>query len=262
MPPCVRVSALYTVQDPTPRSQFHHVCDITPTIYEAVGITPPEHVEGAAQIPLDGVSMVYTWNNVSATGRKDSQYFEVMGSRGVYKDGWFASVFGPRIPWADPNETRMKQWNPDTDVWELYDLTKDYTQAHDLAKQMPEQVEKMKQIFMVEATRNKVLPVGAGLWTIYYHPEQGPRSHLKEWYLYEGMTRIAESNAPIFHSGFSSVATLDVEVPKNGSGVLYCVGGTAGGFSVYMDQGYLYAEYMATLLYRYVTKSSAPLMPG
>ncbi|OLQ12105.1 putative sulfatase PB10D8.02c [Symbiodinium microadriaticum] len=248
--------------DPIPRSQFHHVCDVVPTIYEAIGIKAPEHVEGATQMPLDGVSMVYTWNNASAVGRKDTQYFEVMGSRGVYKDGWFASVFGPRIPWTGTNATRLKEWNPDTDVWELYDLTKDYSQARDLAKEMPEQVNKMKGIFLVEAQKNKVLPVGAGLWTIAYHPEQGPKSPLTEWFLYEGMTRIAESNAPLFRTGFSSIATLDVEVAKNASGVLYCVGGTAGGFSVYMDQGYLYAEYMATLLYRYITKSSAPLKEG
>jgi len=247
--------------DSTPRSQFHHVCDIVPTIYEAIGINVPEHVEGTAQMPLDGVSMMYTWNNASAVGQKSTQYFEVMGSRGVYKDGWFASVFGPRIPWHQ-NATRLKEWNPDTDVWELYDLTKDYSQAHDLAKQMPDKVEKMKDIFLVEATKNKVLPVGAGLWTIAYHPEDGPRSPLTEWYLYEGMTRIAESNAPLFRTGKNSIASVDVEVPKNASGVLYCVGGTSGGFSVYMDQGYLYAEYMATLLYRYVAKSSAPLTPG
>eukprot|EP00913_Durusdinium_trenchii_P008041 g7540.t1 len=180
----------------------------------------------------------------------------------VYKDGWFASVFGPRIPWAEANETRMREWNPDTDVWELYDLTRDFSQAEDLAKEMPDQVAKMKQIFLMEATANKVLPIGAGLYTIYYHPEEGPHSPLTEWKLYEGLTRIAESNAPGFHSGQNSLATIDVEISANASGVLYCVGGTAGGFSVYMDNGYLYAEYMSTLLYRYIAKSTTPLQPG
>jgi len=248
--------------DKVPRSQFHHVCDIVPTIYDAVGIQAPGHVEGAAQDPIEGVSMAYTWNNATAKDRKNVQYFEVMGSRGVYKDGWFANVFGPRIPWTDPNETRMKIWDPDTDVWELYDLTKDYSQAHDLAKDMPDRLEKMKQIFLLEAAEHKVLPIGAGLWTVYYHPEQGPKSPLTEWTLHEGMTRIAESTAPMFHSGLSSVATLDVNVPANATGVLYCVGGTAGGFSVYMDNGFLYAEYMSTLLYRYIAKSAAPLRLG
>ena len=248
--------------DKTPRSQFHHVCDIAPTVYEAVGIKFPNHVEGTKQIPLDGVSMMYTWNNVTASDRRSAQYFEVMGSRGIYKDGFFASVFGPRIPWTDPNETRMKEWNPDTDVWELYDLTKDYSQAKDLSKEMPDKLEKMKQIFLLEASENLVLPIGAGLWTIYYHPEQGAKSPLKEWNLFEGMTRIAESNAPSFHSGQNSLSTIDVDLAANANGVLFCVGGTGGGFSVFMINGYLYAEYMATVLYRYVAKSSAPLTAG
>jgi len=248
--------------DTKPRSQFHHVCDIAPTVYEAIGIKFPDHVEGVQQIPLDGVSMVYTWNNATAKERKASQYFEVMGSRGIYKDGWFASVLGPRIPWAATNETRMKEWNPDTDVWELYDLTKDFSQSRDLAKEMPDKVAKMKEIFTMEATNNKVLPIGAGLWTIYYHPEEGARSPLTEWTLFEGMTRIAESNAPGFHSKQNSLATIDVEIPSNATGVVYCVGGTAAGFSVYFDKGYLYAEYMATLLYRYIAKSQAPVAAG
>eukprot|EP00438_Fugacium_kawagutii_P019253 Skav234701 [mRNA] locus=scaffold3643:220498:222204:- [translate_table: standard] len=248
--------------DTTPRSQFHHVCDIAPTIYEAIGIKYPQHVDGFAQMPLDGVSMVYTWNNATAKGQKSSQYFEVMGSRGIYKDGWFASVLGPRIPWAANNETRMKEWNPDTDIWELYDLSQDFSQAKDLAQEMPAKVAKMKEIFTVEATKNKVLPVGAGLYTVYYHPEEGPRSPLTEWTLYEGMTRIAESNAPGYHSGQSSLSTIDVDVPSNASGVLFAVGGTAAGVSVYFDGGYLYAEYMSTLLYRYIAKSQAPVAAG
>ncbi|CAJ1406282.1 unnamed protein product [Effrenium voratum] len=249
--------------DPTPRSQFHHVADIAPTIYEAIGVKAPGHMDGVAQQKLDGVSMVYTFNNATAEDKKSAQYFEVMGSRGIYKDGWFASVFGPRIPWTDPNETRMAQWDPDTDVWELYDLTKDYSQAHDLSKEMPEKMEKMKQIFLLEASENKVLPVGAGLYTVYYHPEEAPKSPLTHFELYQGMTRIAEANAPSFHSGVSSLSTVDLEVPDSeASGVLFCVGGTGGGFSVYLDGGYLYAEYMSTLLFRYIARSESPLAPG
>mmetsp|Transcript_122067 Transcript_122067/g.379995 ORF Transcript_122067/g.379995 Transcript_122067/m.379995 type:complete len:805 (+) Transcript_122067:82-2496(+) len=247
--------------DKVPRSQFHHVNDIAPTIYEAVGIQPPGVVEGVAQQPLDGVSMVYTFNNASAEGRKSSQYFEVMGSRGVYKDGWFAGTLGPRIPWAQ-NATRLDVWDPDTDVWELYDLSADFSQARDLAQKLPGKVEEMKRQFLVEAAENLVLPVGAGLYTIYYHPEEAPRSTLQEWNLFQGQSRIAESNAPLYRGGFSSLATLNTEVPVNASGVLYAVGGTSGGFSVYMDGGYLHAEYTATLLYRYRAKSATPIAPG
>jgi len=247
--------------DTTPRSQFHHVNDIVPTIYEAVGIEPPAMVDGVTQDVFDGVSMVYTWNNASAEGRKNSQYFEVMGSRGIYKDGWFAGTFGPRVPWA-PNATRMNIWDPNTDVWELYDLSKDYTQAHDLAQQMPEKVLEMKAAFLLDAKQNQVLPIGAGLYTIQYHPEEAPHSTLTEWNLFQGQTRLAESTAPLYRSGFNSLATIETDMPSNASGVLYCVCGGAGGFSVFMDGGYLHAEYMSTQLYRYKAKSADPVAPG
>jgi len=247
--------------DTTPRSQFHHVNDIVPTIYEAVGVEPPAMVDGVTQDDLDGVSMVYTWNNASAEGRKTSQYFEVMGSRGIYKDGWFAGTFGPRVPWA-PNATRVNLWDPNTDVWELYDLSKDYTQAHDLAQQMPEKVLEMKAAFLLDAKQNQVLPIGAGLYTIQYHPEEAPHSTLTEWNLFQGQTRLAESTAPLYRSGFNSLATIETDMPSNASGVLYCVCGGAGGFSVFMDGGYLHAEYMSTQLYRYKAKSADPVAPG
>eukprot|EP00929_Paragymnodinium_shiwhaense_P029893 TRINITY_DN17045_c0_g1_i2.p1 TRINITY_DN17045_c0_g1~~TRINITY_DN17045_c0_g1_i2.p1 ORF type:complete len:794 (+),score=165.15 TRINITY_DN17045_c0_g1_i2:104-2485(+) len=230
--------------DRTPRSQFHHVCDIAPTIYEAVGISPPGKVEGVEQISLDGVSMVYTFNNASAKEAKDAQYFEVMGSRGVYKDGWFAGTFGPRTPW-EHDDSQIKHWDPNTDVWELYDLTKDYSQSEDLAKQMPGKVEEMKNIFLVEAAINKL-----------------PASPLTEFNLFPGQDRIAEANAPRFRSGLSSLSTLTVDVPENASGVLFCVGGTSGGFTVFMDAGHLYAEYKSTVLYRYQAKSEQPLQAG
>jgi len=247
--------------DKQPRSQFHHLCDIVPTIYEAVGIKAPSIVDGVAQDPVQGVSMVYTFANASAAERKPVQYFENMGSRGVYKDGWFAGTLGPRIPWA-PNATRISTWDPDTDVWELYNLTADFSQANDLAQQLPGKLEEMKAAFLVEAAQNQVLPVGAGLYTWYYHPEEAPRSPLTEWNLFEGQTRIAESNAPLFRSGFSTHSAIQVDVPANASGVLYAMGGTGGGFTVFMDGGYLHAEYAATVLYRYKAKSASPLAPG
>jgi len=247
--------------DPTPRHQFHHVIDVVPTIYEAVGLKPPGIVDGVAQDPIEGVSMAYSFNNASAAERKSVQYFEVMGSRGVYKDGWFAGTLGPRVPWA-PNATRLMNWDPDADIWELYNLESDFSQAHDLAAEMPAKLAEMKTLFLVEAAMNKVLPIGAGLYTIFYHPEEAPKSSLKQFRLFDGQTRIAESNAPLFRTGYSSLSTIDAEVPANASGVIYCAGGTGGGFTVYMDGGYLHAEYAATLLYRSKVKSASPVDPG
>lgn len=247
--------------DSTPRSQFHHVNDIVPTIYEAIGITPPEMVDGWEQNKLDGVSMVYTWHNATAEGKKQVQYFEVMGSRGIYKDGFFCGTFGPRTPWA-PSASKVDSWDPNNDVWELYDLSKDFSQAHDLAQEMPEKVEEMKAAFLVEAQANQVLPIGAGLYTISYHPEEAPHSDLTQWSLFQGETRLAESTAPLYRGGFDTLATIDTELPSNASGVFYAVCGGGGGFSVFMDGGYLHAEYMSTQLYRYKAKSGSPLDAG
>lgn len=247
--------------DTIPRSQFHHVIDVVPTIYEAVGIKSPPAVEGVAQQKIDGVSMVYSWHNASAEGRRREQYFEVMGSRGIYRDGWFAGTLGPRIPWH-PNGTRLDEWDPDTDVWELYDLEADYSQAVDLALEMPDKLVEMKSFFSVQAALNDALPIGAGLYTIHYHPDEAPKSPLTEWNLYEGQVRAAESNAPLFRSGFSSLATAHVELPPGASGVIFCVGGTGGGFTVYMDHGYLYAEYFATGIFNYTVVSAVPIAAG
>jgi hypothetical protein len=125
---------------------------------------------GVAQDPLDGVSMAYTFDSAGAEGQKSTQYFEILGSRGVYQDGWFACAFGPRRPWV-AGTGDLVNWNPDEDVWELYNLKDDFSQAHDLAEKMPKKLQAMKDLFTMEATRNKVLPVG-GAFYMTLHPEQ------------------------------------------------------------------------------------------
>ena len=122
--------------DKTPRSQFHHVNDIVPTLYEVIGIKHPEEVNGFKQDPMDGVSMAYTFADAQAPGRKKTQYFENNASRGIYHDGWFACTFGPFVPWDTPSTAaRLKGWDANKDVWELYDLSKDFSQAEDLGEQ-------------------------------------------------------------------------------------------------------------------------------
>ena len=150
--------------DATPRAQFHHVNDIVPTIYEIVGITPPSVVNGIPQDPFDGVSLAYTFGDAKAQGRKRTQYFEIMGSRAIYHDGWMASAFGPRTPWVPGLPPGIREWTPDKDKWELYNLEEDWSQANDLAAKMPAKLEELKQMFLIEATKNKALPIGGGLW--------------------------------------------------------------------------------------------------
>ena len=104
---------------------------------------------------IDGISMAYTFPDAAAKGRKVTQFFDIMGSRGVYHDGWFADTFGPRIPWVPGLPKGIADWNPDNDVWELYNLDQDWSQANDLAAKMPERVAYMKNLFLVESAKNQ-----------------------------------------------------------------------------------------------------------
>jgi len=173
-------------------SQFHSVIDIAPTIYDILGITPPKFYNGVAQDKMDGTSMLYSFNDSKAKTATDTQYFEIMGSRGIYKDGWFAGTFGPRHPW-NPFIDDLNKWDLAKDKWELYDLSKDFSQSTDLSAKYPEKLQELKDAFIVEATKNKVFPIGAGLYTVAFHPEEVKASTLTEWNLYPGMSRLAES---------------------------------------------------------------------
>ena len=259
--PCVISWPKGIEADSKPRDQFHHVIDIAPTIYEVLGITPPVLYNGVKQDLIDGASMAYTFESADAPEQKPPQYFEIMGSRGIYYNNWFAGAFGPKAPWLT-DITGLMGWDPDEDVWELYNLKEDFSQAHDLAAEMPKKLQAMKDMFTMEATKNKVFPVGGGLYIPVYHQAEQRSSTLKEWNFFPGQTRIAEVLAPRFTSGRSTLATITANVPENAEGVLYCVGGISAGFTVYMDKGYLHAEYNAMTLSRYKIKSDKPLPTG
>lgn len=243
------------------RSQFTHVIDVAPTIYEILGITPPDFYNGVAQDDIDGVSFAYTFDHPEEPEKHTLQYFEVMGSRAIYKDGWIAGVFGPRNPW-NPAASHFKNWDPEKDTWELYHVAEDFSQAHNVADKYPKKLKELKEYFLVQAEKNNVFPIGGGLYTVIYHPDEIKASPLKEWNLYEGMNRIPESQAPKFMSGFSTHSTIKVDVPANASGVIYAVGGVSAGFTVYMDHGYLRAEYNAMTLNRYKVKSNKKVPAG
>ena len=247
--------------DKAPREQFHHVVDVATTIYDILGIDPPGRYNGVEQDRLDGVSMAPSFNDTEAPTGKRTQYFEIYGSRGVYQDGWFAGAFGPRTPWI--SRTRgLRAWNPDQDVWELYNLEDDYSQAIDLAAEFPEKLAELKDVFTVQATRNQVLPVGAAFYTVALHRDELPGSDLTKWTFYPGQNRISEPLAPRFTSGHSSVSRIELDAPERASGVLFCVGGIAGGFTVYMDDGYLHAEYNTVGMYRYKVRSKERVKAG
>ena len=234
--------------DPTPRSQFLHVNDVVPTLYDVIGITPPRVVNGIPQDPFDGVSFASTFNDPKAKEVKHTQYFEIMGSRGIYHDGWFADAFGPRIPWLPglpkgvlgPKGELL--WNPDKDPWELYNLDEDWTQSNDLAAKMPEKLAAMKELFTMEFAKNQGFPVGGGLWVPVVHPELRIAPAYTEWTFAGNMTRMPEFAAPALGNK-DNVVTVDAEIPADANGVLYALGAFSGGLSLYVQDGVLSYEY-------------------
>ncbi|WP_083631268.1 arylsulfatase [Labilibacter marinus] len=248
--------------DDTPRSQFHHVNDITPTIYDILDITPPRVVNGIEQDKIDGTSMLYTFDDAEVEGQKKTQYFEIMASRGIYHDGWFASTFGPRIPWLPGLPEGFNTWSPDNDKWELYNLEEDWSQANDLADENPEKLQQMKDIFLMEATKNNALPIGGAFWsTAAMHPEDAPMKPTTEWDYPSPITRIPEASAPRIGNTNNKV-TIDAEVSESSNGVLYALGPYAGGISLFVKDGYLNYEYNLFLMDRTKLKAQKQLPAG
>jgi arylsulfatase len=247
--------------DPTPRSQFHHCNDIVPTIYEVVGITPPRVVNGVQQDPIDGVSLAYTFSDAEAPGRLRTQYFEIMGSRAIYHDGWMASAFGPRAPWVPGLPPGIAEWTPDHDTWELYHLDEDWSQAHDLAQELPDKLAEMKELFTIEAARNSVYPVGGGLWVPVLHPELRISTPYREWNFTGDITRMPEFCAPALGNR-ANLVTIEAEIPEQANGVLYALGGAGGGLTCFVEDGFVCYEYNLFIVMRTKIRSERPLPTG
>ena len=246
--------------DKTMRNQFHHVVDIAPTLYEILGINPPQVVHGHDQMDMDGTSLAYTFADGNADGRKDIQFFDNNGSRGVYHDGWFACAFGPFIPWNAAQGGFDTQWDSATDEWQLYDLQNDFSQATDLSKQHPDKLKEMKELFIKVAEENKDFPIGAGNW-LRLHPEDIHASPYDHWTFNSNTRRMPEFTAPGLGKKANTV-TIEVEVGENATGALYALGGASGGLACYMDDGYLVFEYNMMIIERYIAKSKERIAAG
>lgn len=248
--------------DKTPRNQFHHVNDVAPTLYEILEIPAPTIVNGFAQDEFDGVSFAYTFDEPKAEGLKKTQFFDIMASRGVYHNGWFASARGPREPWVGGIPKGIREWSPLTDKWELYDLEADWTQANDLAEKMPEKLAEMKALFLTESAKNKNLPIGGGLWsTALYHPEDAPASPLTEWSFDHPIIGMPESAAPKLGK-VSSLVTMEVDVPEDANGVLYALAGFSGGITCYIKDNILCYEFNLFEIRRTKIRSAQALSSG
>ena len=244
-----------------PRTQFHHVNDVVPTIYEILGITPPRTVNGVEQDPIDGVSFAYTLDDSKAKGQLLTQYFEIMGSRAIYHDGWMACAFGPRTPWVPGLPPGIQEWTPDKDVWELYNLEEDWSQSNDLAAKMPEKLAQMKEIFLIEAAKNKALPIGGGLWVVALHPEMRISPPYTEWTFSGDTVRMPEFCAPALGNR-PNVVTIDAVIPDNANGVLYKLGANSGGLTCFVEDGILCYEYNLFIIQRTKIRAKEKLPTG
>ena len=240
------------------RDQFHHVVDVTPTLFEVTGISAPDTVNGIEQKPMAGISFAYAFDDANAEGQRTEQYFEIEGSRAIYKDGWWAGAMHA-LPW----ELYGRSGNFDENVWELYNLDEDFSQAENLADKYPEKLEKLKAEFDRVATENHVFPLDDRTGERLINPHRPDLKYGRDNYFFPGgMDRVALGAQPPFEQR-SHVMTVDFKLTENNSeGVLAAQGGHSGGWALYMDKGYLY--YVYNFFGREFTtlKSKQPLSPG
>jgi len=216
------------------RSQFHHVIDVAPTVLEAASLPEPKSVNGTVQEPIEGVSMMYTFDDAKAESRHKVQYFEIFGNRAIYADGWLAGTVH-RAPWEMTPRRPLLE-----DVWELYDARTDFSLASDLATQNPAKLKEMQDLFMKEAVKYRVLPIDDRVVErvnakLAGRPDlMGDRTSLT---LHTGMKGMSE-NVFLNIKNRSVTITADVESPAGGaSGVIIAQGGRFGGWSLYMKAG-------------------------
>ena len=214
------------------RNQFHHMIDIVPTILEAAGIRPPEVVDGIKQSPIEGVSMIYTFDkkNANAPSTHKTQYFEMMADRAIYNDGWIASTKVIRAPW-DNYPPKLK---PTEYPWELYDLRNDWTQSEDVAAKYPAKLKEMQALFWKEAKKYQVLPLDNSLVTRVITPRPSITAGRNVFTWTRPLTGTPNGDAPsILNASYNFKA--EVEIPQGGAeGMLITQGGRFGGYGFYV----------------------------
>ena len=216
------------------RSQFGHVVDVAPTVLEAAGLPFPKSVNGTVQKPFEGTSLAFTFADAKAKDRHVTQYFEILGNRSIYSEGWFARTIH-RAPWEATPRTSL-----DKDTWDLFDTRSDFSLVNNLAARSPEKLKEMQELFQKEGTKYNVLPIDDRGYE-RFDPKQAGRPELMgsrtSITLHEGMAGMME-NAFIAVKNRSFSVTADVDIPKGGAnGVVLAQGGRFGGWSIYFKDG-------------------------
>jgi arylsulfatase len=241
------------------RSQFMHVIDVVPTLYELIGVTAPQVLNGVTQKPIEGISFAYTFGDAKAKGRRTTQYFEMGTNRGLYHDGWMASAISA-APW-----TVVRDVDPDKEKWELYNVDKDFTQADDLAAANPQKLRELQDVWWAEAAKHNVLPMD---WRIAERmsAELAGRPSLagnaKTLTYYAGQVGLPPEASPrVLNKSWT--LTADIEVPKSGAeGMIATHGGIVGGYGLYLRKGRPVFVYNYLSLERTTVEAKEPLPAG
>jgi len=245
------------------RSHFTHVIDIAPTVLELAGIPAPTKVDGIEQEPLHGFTFADSLSDAKAPERHTQQYFEAVGNRAMYKDGWWLAMRLPRVPWLlDPEALRKfgPGWDPDADPVELYYLPDDFAQARNLADQQPEKVEELRALFWEEAERNQVLPILGGLSSFYGIVPPIPKD---SQFTYRGrIENVAAGMIPRIYNR-SYTISADLVVPEAGAeGVIVAAFDHLGGFCLYVKDGKLTHHYSMLGVFEYTQEADTTLPTG
>lgn len=245
------------------RSQFTHCIDIGPTILEAVGIPLPKMVDGIEQEPMDGISFLETFDDVKADERHNVQYFESFGSRAIYKDGWWACARLDKAPWDFSPETLQKfapgTYDPDKDIWELYYLPEDFSQAKNLVDKYPEKLKELQDLWWEEAERNKVLPLLGGMSAFF--GILPPMPTVTRLSFADDVQNVQRGMIPRIQ-GRSYAIEAEINVPEDGAeGVIVANADFIGGFALWVDgEGFLNHTYsfLGVETYRQKSKEKIP----
>jgi arylsulfatase A-like enzyme len=243
------------------RTQFHDVIDVAPTVLEASGLPQPKEVNGFKQHPIEGVSMMYSFNDAKAKDHHTTQYFELNGNRGVYHDGWFAGTVH-LIPWI----TRTSTVPLEKDKWELYNINEDFSQSNDLAASNPSKLKELQELFLSEGAKYHVLPID-GRYVERFNARVAGRPEIMgertSMVLYQGMSFPGpDALLSVKNKSFSVTASLDIPAGKRVSGVLLANGGLTGGYVLYVKDSKPVFEWNNAMVYRHAVTATQSLTPG